>query len=69
MVVKQDLLQDPPAVSTIEHQTQTDTTDEPQTQETTPQDDIVKVLPYSVLYLHIRFLISSLQTESLNISF
>lgn len=55
MVVKQDLLQDPPASDTVEHQTQTDTTDEPQTQETTLQDRIDKVLPHSVLHLHTFF--------------
>ncbi|XP_053485766.1 SUN domain-containing ossification factor isoform X2 [Ictalurus furcatus] len=38
----EDLLQDPPASDTVEHQTQTDTTDEPQTQETTLQDSIDK---------------------------
>lgn len=52
VVVKQDALQDPLAVYTVEHQTQADATDEPQIQETTLQDNIVKVLPYYVLYLH-----------------
>ncbi|XP_047674793.1 SUN domain-containing ossification factor-like isoform X2 [Tachysurus fulvidraco] len=37
-----DLLQDPPAVHTVEHQTPTDTPNEPQTQETTLQDNIHK---------------------------
>ncbi|KAK3567622.1 hypothetical protein QTP86_020280 [Hemibagrus guttatus] len=37
-----DLLQDLPAVHTLEHQTQTDTTDEPQTRETSLQDDVDK---------------------------
>ncbi|KAG7330579.1 hypothetical protein KOW79_006801 [Hemibagrus wyckioides] len=37
-----DLLQDPPAGHTVEHQTQTDTTDKPQTQETSLQDDVDK---------------------------